>query len=80
MPNLFQIAAIVGTTVAVHELIRVRPLRKKFNIVAIGFTAVCAENKLVKEKARYMFNVLEENDILSDFDLIVLNHDLPTQD
>ena len=77
MPVKFKIAGAVLATLIAHELVRVRPLKKKFDTLAYGTGCLYVENEMLKEKAKYMFHLIDENDLLDDFDLIVLTHDLP---
>ena len=77
MPVKFKIAGAVLAALIAQNLVRVRPLQKKFDTMAYGTACLYMENEMLKEKAKYMFHLIEENELLTEFDLIVLTHDLP---
>jgi hypothetical protein len=76
MPNKLQIAAGALALFAAYDL-GARRYRTKFNTVAYAYCVSMIENESLKEKAKYLVHLIEENEItLSDFDLIVLTHDI----
>ena len=78
MPVKFKIAGAVLVALIAQDLVRIRPLKKQFNNLAFGFFTMDEENEMLREKAKYLLHMLEENGIYPDeFDLIVLTHDLP---
>jgi hypothetical protein len=81
MPLKLETLAAVAAISLVHEVVRYRPLKKRFDELAFGFAVIYDENEKLKEKAKYLLHVLEENDItLDEFDLIALTHDIPKQE
>ena len=53
-------------------------LQKKFDALAYGTACLYEENEILKEKAKYLFHMLEENDVeFDEFDFIALTHDIP---
>jgi len=80
MPVKFKIAGAVLAALIIHDRIRVRPLRAQFNQLAYGTACMHLENESLKEKAKYLVHMLEENGIEpDDFDTIVLTHDIPQE-
>jgi hypothetical protein len=78
MPVKFKIAGAVLAALIIQDRVRIRPLKTKFNKLAYGTACLYEENELLREKAKYLFHMLEENDVEpTDFDLIVLTHDIP---
>jgi hypothetical protein len=77
MPVKFKIVGAVLVTLIVHDLVRTRPLQKKFDTLAYGTACLYEENETLKEKAKYLIHILEENEVeLDEFDLIALTHDI----
>jgi hypothetical protein len=76
MPTKLQIAAGALALLAGYEL-GVRRYREKFNTVAYAYCVAMVENEKLEEKTKYLIHMLEEHEVpLSEFDLIVLTHDV----
>jgi hypothetical protein len=81
MPLKLETLVAVAAISLINEVVRHRPLQKRFDEVAFGIAVLYDENETLKEKAKYLLHVLEENDVaLDEFDLIALTHDIPKQE
>lgn len=79
MPIKIETVAAIAVFAIAHELLIERPLRKRFATLARIAIATDKENEMLKEKLKYMFHVINENNVeLDDFDWIALLHDVPT--
>jgi uncharacterized Zn ribbon protein len=72
---------LIGVGLGVTMALKYYQTKNTLKAVTIACALIWQENEQLREKGKYLLHVIDEHDIeLSDFDLIVLTHDLPVDD
>ena len=79
MPVKFKIAgAVLAALIAPESGTCSPPPEEVRQPWPTALPACTMENEMLKEKAKYLFHMLEENEVEpTEFDMIALTHDLP---